>query len=153
MKAAPRDEFSKGSSATTTLSSFSIACCMWFIGIPLLEQMMFQENQDSVYYNYSRIFLVFINQQGLFAETLPHCRGGHVGSEWRLYDYITRHFISSLMPDVEYEEKDGLRTRPTFGDRNALLDLWILWAKIFTGNPWKQKGGTMAISFRSSSDL
>ena len=27
------------------------------------------------------------------------------GSEWRLYDYITRHFISSLMPDVEYEEK------------------------------------------------
>ncbi|CAK9071692.1 unnamed protein product [Durusdinium trenchii] len=27
------------------------------------------------------------------------------GSEWRLYDYITRHFISSLMPDVQYEEK------------------------------------------------
>eukprot|EP00438_Fugacium_kawagutii_P026500 Skav202811 [mRNA] locus=scaffold326:1037841:1064355:+ [translate_table: standard] len=30
---------------------------------------------------------------------------GRRGSEWRLYDYITRHFISSLMPDVEYEEK------------------------------------------------
>ena len=29
-----------------------------------------------------------------------------LGSEWRLYDYITRHFISSLMPDVEYDEKD-----------------------------------------------
>ncbi|CAE7662498.1 TOP3B [Symbiodinium sp. CCMP2592] len=27
------------------------------------------------------------------------------GSEWRLYDFITRHFIASLMPDVEYDEK------------------------------------------------
>ncbi|CAJ1376130.1 unnamed protein product [Effrenium voratum] len=27
------------------------------------------------------------------------------GSEWRLYDFITRHFIASLMSDVEYEEK------------------------------------------------
>eukprot|EP00971_Amphidinium_carterae_P289091 5740142-Amphidinium_carterae.1 len=27
------------------------------------------------------------------------------GNEWRLYDYITRHFIASLMDDVQYEEK------------------------------------------------
>lgn len=26
------------------------------------------------------------------------------GNDWRLYDYITRHFIASLMDDVQYEE-------------------------------------------------
>ena len=26
------------------------------------------------------------------------------GKEWRLYDYVTRHFIASLMDDAEYDE-------------------------------------------------
>ena len=61
------------------------------------------------------------------------------GSEWRLYDYITRHFISSLMPDVEYDEKDFSETLPKRWDleslRNvlAVLDLWdhlSLWKNI-----------------------
>ena len=29
------------------------------------------------------------------------------GKEWRLYDYVTRHFIASLMDDAEYDETPG----------------------------------------------
>ena len=27
------------------------------------------------------------------------------GNEWRIYDYVTRHFIASLHEDMEYIEK------------------------------------------------
>ena len=27
------------------------------------------------------------------------------GNEWRIYDYVTRHFIASLHQDFEYVEK------------------------------------------------
>ena len=34
------------------------------------------------------------------------------GKEWRLYDYVTRHFIASLMDDAEYDETpDGNSVR------------------------------------------
>ena len=29
------------------------------------------------------------------------------GKEWRLYEYVTRHFIASLMDDAEYDEMLG----------------------------------------------
>ena len=30
------------------------------------------------------------------------------GPEWRIYEYVTRHFIASLMADMEYTEKRHL---------------------------------------------
>ena len=47
------------------------------------------------------------------------------GNEWRIYDYVTRHFIASLHQDMEYVEKrlivnlNGYR----FVQLNLMIDL------------------------------
>ena len=47
------------------------------------------------------------------------------GNEWRIYDYVTRHFIASLHQDMEYVEKrlivnlNGYR----FVQLNIMIDL------------------------------
>ena len=84
MKAAPRDEFSKGNLAIQSHLSSTQKILQ-----DVTKFMIFWIYVKNLTIIWSVAFCVFYS-----------------GSEWRLYDYITRHFISSLMPDVEYEEKD-----------------------------------------------
>ena len=60
------------------------------------------------------------------------------GNEWKIYDYVTRHFIASLHDDCEYVERkllvdlNGFRFSYTW---HEMTDRGFLFAM-----PWKQRG-------------
>ena len=59
------------------------------------------------------------------------------GGEWKIYDYVTRHFIASLHDDMEYTEKKIIVDINGFKFQYA-------WHEVIDGGfmfamPWKRK--------------
>ncbi|CAE7194926.1 TOP3B [Symbiodinium pilosum] len=65
------------------------------------------------------------------------------GKEWRLYDYVTRHFIASLMDDAEYDEiLASKRIRYVFdvcGERFVFIYHEVAERGFLYAMPWKAK--------------
>lgn len=59
------------------------------------------------------------------------------GNEWRLYEYITRHFIASLMEDVEYLDKNVVFEAA--GEEFVLSHHEIVNRGFLFAMPWKTK--------------
>eukprot|EP00931_Biecheleriopsis_adriatica_P029828 TRINITY_DN17646_c0_g1_i1.p1 TRINITY_DN17646_c0_g1~~TRINITY_DN17646_c0_g1_i1.p1 ORF type:complete len:1244 (+),score=266.91 TRINITY_DN17646_c0_g1_i1:58-3789(+) len=59
------------------------------------------------------------------------------GKEWRLYDYVARHFIASLMDDAEYDELHYVFD--VGGEQFALKCHHVVERGFFYAMPWKAK--------------